>query len=177
MKWIKKYKLPAIEAIEYNSWPYLELEDLWQALHSLFNLAQSCRINLDLLEEIQNKPVIMWRLFYENEFKNVILKCNNSLTLESDKLSWKHLKVIINNKTCLEHFINIANVCINLEHWLSHFKTSNSIIILKPNKTSYNSPKMFRLIILLNMLGKLIEKIIDERLQFQSISKNFIYSY
>ena len=58
----------------------------------------------------------MWRLFYENEFKNVILKCNNSLTLESDKLSWKHLKVIINNKTCLEHFINIANVCINLGH-------------------------------------------------------------
>ena len=34
---------------------------------------------------------------------------------------------------------------------------------------------MFRPIILLNTLGKLIEKVIDERLQFQAISKNIIY--
>jgi len=117
----------------------------------------------------------MWRPFSENKFKNTILKYNNSLTPGSDKLSWRYLKVIINDKTCLEHFINITNICIDLGHWLSHFKTSNSIIILKPNKTFYDSLKMFRPIILLNTLGKLIKKVIGKRLQFQSISKNFIY--
>ena len=39
------------------------------------------------------------------------------------------------------------------------------------------SPKTFRPIILLNTLSKLIEKIIGEKLQFQSISRNFIHPY
>ena len=50
-----------------------------------------------------------------------------------------------------------------------------TIIIPKPNKALYNIPKMLR-IILLNILGKLIEKLIRERLQFQALSKNLIYS-
>jgi len=75
----------------------------------------------------------------------------------------------------LKNFINIANVCINLGYWLLHFKKSNSIIISKPNKALYSSSKIFRPITLSNMLGKLIEKVIGERLQFQLISKNFIY--
>ena len=51
----------------------------------------------------------------------------------------------------------------------------SSIIIPKPNKTSYNSLKIFRPIVLLNTLGRLIKKVISERLQFQSIFKNFIH--
>ena len=50
-----------------------------------------------------------------------------------------------------------------------------SIIIPKPNKESYDFPKDFRPIILLNTISKLIEKVIGERLQFQSISNKFIY--
>ena len=49
------------------------------------------------------------------------------------------------------------------------------IVIPKPNKSSYNSLKSFRPIVLLNTLGKLIEKVIGERLQFQVISNNFIH--
>ena len=66
-------------------------------------------------------------------------------------------------------------MCINLGHWLLHFKISSFIIIFKPNKASYDSSKMFRPIILLNTLDKLIMKVIGERLQFQLISKNFIH--
>ena len=50
-----------------------------------------------------------------------------------------------------------------------------SIIIPKPNKALYNSPKMFCLIVLLNTLKKLIEKVIEEILQYQSIIFNFVY--
>ena len=114
-------------------------------------------------------------LFSKKEFKSLIIKCNNPLTLGPDKLSWRHLKIIVNDSICLKSFINIANVCINLGHWPLHFKTSNSIIIPKPNKASYNSSKIFRSIILLNTLSKLIEKVIGKRIQFQSISKNFIH--
>jgi len=49
------------------------------------------------------------------------------------------------------------------------------VIISKPNKALYDSPKLFRLIVLLNMLGKLIEKVIGKRLQFLTATNNFIH--
>ena len=130
---------------------------------------------LIILNKISTRLTIIWISFSIEEFKSSITKYNNLSTLESNKLSWKHFKAIVKDSTCLNNFINIANVCINLEHWLLHFKMSSSIIISKPNKASYDFSKMFQPVILLNTLGKLIEKVISKRLQFQSISKNFIY--
>ena len=76
---------------------------------------------------------------------------------------------------CLRKNINIADVCFDLDYWPSYFKVSTFIIIPKPNKELYNSPKVFRPIVLLNTSGKLIEKVIGERLQFHLISNNFIH--
>ena len=52
---VKKYKLSAIEAIQYKGQPCLELDDLQQALHLLFNSAQYYQINMDLLEKLLSK--------------------------------------------------------------------------------------------------------------------------
>ena len=49
------------------------------------------------------------------------------------------------------------------------------IIRNKKVKKSYDSPKSFRPIVLLNTMGKLIKKIIGERLQFHTVSNNFIH--
>ena len=49
------------------------------------------------------------------------------------------------------------------------------IVIPKPNKKLYDSPKSFRPIVLLNIIGKLIKKIIGERLQFHIVSNDFIH--
>jgi len=49
------------------------------------------------------------------------------------------------------------------------------IIIPKPNKMSYDQAKAFCPIVLLNTLGKLIEKVIAERLQFTVVNNNFIH--
>ena len=93
-----------------------------------------------------------------------------------DKLSWRHLKSILNDKVCITRVIKIANMCINLEYWPNYFKLLSTVIIPKPNKLLYDLPKSFYLIILLNTLGKLIEKVIGERLQFHVVNNNFIHS-
>ena len=93
----------------------------------------------------------------------------------SDKMSWGHLKCIIKDKSCLKNIVYIANTCLELGHWPNHFKKSMMIVIPKPNKSFSNSLKSFRPIVLLNTLGKLIEKVIRERLQFQAILNNFIH--
>jgi len=49
----------------------------------------------------------------------------------------------------------VSDLYIDIDHWPSHFKISLSIIIPKPNKTSYNLLKDFEPILLLNMLVKL----------------------
>ena len=92
-----------------------------------------------------------------------------------DKLSWCYLKFIVKNNACLTNIINIADSCINLGYWPNYFKISTTIVILKPNKTSYDQPKAFHLIVLLNTLGKLIEKVVAKRLQFMVMSNKFIH--
>jgi len=105
----------------------------------------------------------------------MIEKYNNLLAPGPNKLMWSYIKSIIRNKDYISKFIDITNACIDLGHWLSHFKTSLTVVISKPNKTSFDSPKLYRSIVLLNTIGKLFEKIIGERLQFHMISNNFIH--
>jgi len=95
---------------------------------------------------------------------SAIAKYSNKLALSPDKLTWRHIGLIVKDMMCLKNIIDITNACFEVRHWPPHFKSSTTIIIPKPNKLSYNSPKSFRPIILLNTLGKLIEKVIGDRL-------------
>jgi len=94
----------------------------------------------------------------------MIKKCNNSLTSGLNKLSWRYLKRIVKNMACFNNFIDITNACIDIGHWPVHFKVLITIVISKPNKESYDSPKAYQPIVLLNTINKLFEKVIGKRL-------------
>ena len=138
-------------------------------------MAQDYQIDFEVLNKISNKCSSEWVLFSKEEFIRSIAKYNNLSTPGPNKLSWRYLKCIVKNNSCLKRIINIADMCFELGHWPSHFKISMSIIILKPNTELYDSPKSFRPIVFLNTLRKLIKKVIGNRLQFHSISNNFIH--
>ena len=144
-------------------------------LHNTFNTTLNCQVDLNIINEIENKPSQSWFSFSKNEFRLAISKCSNSLALGPDKLTWHHLKFITKDNSCLTNIVNIADACINLEHWLEYFKISSTIIIPKPNKPLYDQPKAFHPIVLLNTIGKLIKKVVADRLQFTVTSNNFIY--
>ena len=149
---------------------------MWNALHSMFNTALHYQVNVKILNEIPEKLASPWPSFSKKEFRIVIANCNNSSVPGPDKLLWSHLKIILKDDECLGIIIHIANACIKLEYSPSHFKRSMTVIIPKLNKKSYDSPKSFRPIVLLNTVGKLIEKVIGERLQFTMAANNFIHS-
>ena len=142
MNQVRKRNLLTIEVIKYNSL-CLEINNLWYNLYSIFNLAQDCHVNIDILKEFPDKALKEWPLFLREEFMKAITKCNNSFALEPDKLLQSHLKYIINNKVCLGKIISIANACFELGLQPTHFKSSITIIIPKPNKESYSSHKSF----------------------------------
>ena len=130
---------------------------------------------MDILDEIINKPTMPWLAFLKEEFRSALSSYNNSFAPGPDKLTWSHLKIILKDNECLDTIIHIANTCINLGYWPSYFKTSTTVVIPKPDKKSYDSPKLFRPIVLLNTVGKLIKKVIGKRLQFNMALNNFIY--
>jgi len=175
MNWVNKHKLPVIESIKYNNHQYIKIGDLWNALHSTFNTALHHQVDVDVLDELVDKPILPWPMFSKEEFRLALVNCNNSSAPDSDKLSWNHLKIILKDDDCLNFIVNIANACIEVEYWPSHFKRSTMVIIPKPNKKVYNSPKAFKPIVLLNTIGKLIEKVISEHLQFNVASNEFIH--
>jgi len=174
MNWVKKKNLPAIEAIYHEGQPCNNLEALWNALHSSYNSADNRAISTRFLDGINQCNDIDWPPFTGQEFKDAIAKCSNASSPGPDHITWRHLKLLILDKACLSKVVDIANACITIGYWPDQFKESTSVIILKPNKTSYNTPKLFRPIVLLNTMGKLIEKVISNRLQFHLLANGFL---
>ena len=87
MNWVKKHKLPAIEAIQFNGQSYTKLNDLWDALPNSFNSAQSCEVNFQLLDKIHGKEAKVWAPFSKEELINAIEKYNNLSAPSSNKLT------------------------------------------------------------------------------------------
>ena len=106
---------------------------------------------------------------------NDLDKYSTLFTLCLDYIFQNHFRKIVGNARYIDNIVNTVNSCIDLGYWSSHFKKSTSIIIPKPNKPLYDTPKTFCPIILLNILGKLIEKAISSKLQIYSIALNFVY--
>ena len=55
MNWVNKRKLPTIKAIKYNDQQCLNINDLWNALYSTFNIALHYQVDVEILDEIVNK--------------------------------------------------------------------------------------------------------------------------
>jgi len=174
MSWVRKKSLPAIESISYENRLCNTLPDLWNALHKSYNSAENRPVNTRLLNELPQADSLEWPPFSSQEFRDAIAKCSSSSTPGPDHILWRHLKAVISHNTCLEKLVHIANACITLEYWPSHFKSANSVVIPKPNKMLHNTPSSFRPIVLLNTTGKLIEKVVSNRLQFHMTANGFL---
>ena len=129
---------------------------------------------MSLFDEISSYRQVEWPPFSNAKISNTITKYSSLFTSDLDHISWNYLKKIVSNFKCIINIVNIANAYINLSYWTSHFKKSMSIIIPKPNKSLYNNSKIFCPIVLLNTLGKLIKKMISNRLKVHSVASNFL---
>jgi hypothetical protein len=72
-------------------------------------------------------------------------------------------KCIVRDSNTSRLFLWLANTCLQSGHWPAKFKASTTVVIPKPGKPLYDTPKAFRLIVLLNTLGKMFEKMLSNR--------------
>ena len=160
MSWAKQRKLPAVEAIRFQGQPCNDLPDLWRVLHQSYNAAANCSVDLSVLDEVPSQATRSWVPFSLLEMQEALKACSNVSAPGPDHITWWYLKVILANNTCAIGIFSLANACLSLHHWPRYFKELVSIIIPKLGKPAYDTSKAFRPIVLLNTLGKLIEKII-----------------
>jgi len=133
---------------------------LWHALHSFYNAAANRLVELSILDDIPCLAPRPWVSFSVLEISEALKACSNVSAPGPDHITWHYLKSILADDICASGILSLANSCITLRHWSRHFKELVSIIIPKPGKPAYDTPKAFQPIVLLNTLGKLIEKMI-----------------
>jgi hypothetical protein len=59
----------------------------------------------------------------------------------------------------------LANICLTLQYFLAFLKTSRTIVLRKPGKSSYEVPSAWRPIALLKTIGKVVEKLVAKRIR------------
>ena len=98
--------------------------------------------------------------FATQEVLDAIALTGNNLAPGPDGISWELLKRAFQVQGAPEGICHLFNCIRSSGCWPTWFKQSLCVIIPKLNKVSYNVPKAFRPISLLNTVGKLLTKVI-----------------
>jgi hypothetical protein len=59
----------------------------------------------------------------------------------------------------------LADTCLKLKHYPAFLKSSRTIVLHKPRKSSYKSLSAWHLIVLLKTIGKVVEKLLVRRIK------------
>ena len=78
MSWVKQCKLPAVEAIRYQGSPCNTLPNLWNALHSSYNAAANCPVQLSALDDVPCLVPRPWVPFSVLEMMEALKACSNA---------------------------------------------------------------------------------------------------
>jgi len=143
-----------------------------RALDSTYNAANGRPVDLSVLDAVPSLPMREWKAFSMLELTQALHACSSTSALGPDHVTWGMLKHLAANPCIARLFLGIAEACIQVGHWPAHFKESLSVIIPKLGKVPYSTPKLFRPIVLLNMLGKLVEKMLSCCMQFDGVHHN-----
>lgn len=107
-----------------------------------------------------------------SELINTINSFSNQKAPGFDGLTPDIVKSIINSN--IDLFTEIYNKCYTMEYFPVIWKKSIIKILKKPNKDDYSKPNAYRPIGLLPVFGKILEKIIYNRLNFDLEKKRLI---
>ena len=179
VRWTRPRPPPPYSTIEINGQAPKDVDELFQIMHNQFSQAVMRSPTEDdvksLLEPLHPLPERSFPDFSCQEIQDAIALTGNGSAPGPDRITWELLKTAFQVDGAPEGLCHLFNRIKLNGVWPSWFKQSTCVIIPKPNKPRYNSPKAFRPISLLNTLGKLLTKIIAARMQFDCLKYDILH--
>ena len=176
VRWTRSRPPPKFSTILNNGEPIPDVETLFDTMHDHFSKsAATDHISWSAIDDIPQQPVRSFPLISLKEIWDALRPTKNNSAPGPDHVTWRHLKLAMalpETDAALARLFN--NVC-REGTWPTHFKDSTSVIIPKPNKPDYTVPKAYHPIALLNTLGKLLTKILANRLQHDAAEYGLLH--
>ena len=162
--WTHPRAPPPYSTIQVNGVPPSGIEDLFDIMHDQFSKAAKHSPSEEDAQELLNglspMPTREFPPFATQEVLDAITLTGNNSAPGPDGISWELLKRAFQVQGAPEGVCHLFNRIRSSGYWPTWFKQSLCVIIPKLNKVSYNVPKAFRPISLLNTVGKLLTKVI-----------------
>ena len=175
VRWTKPRPPPKYSTILNHGQPIQSMPELFATMHSHFSSALDNSVDDAFIDNIPQEPTRDWPPISVAEIRDMLWMTSNCSAPGPDNISWHHLKAIMDLENVDQAICIMFNNICNSGVWPRWFKESVSVIIPKPKKTDYTLPKSYRPIALLNTLGKLLTKIIANRLQFDAAAYSLLH--
>ncbi|KAF8644267.1 hypothetical protein AX14_009444 [Amanita brunnescens Koide BX004] len=166
VRWTKPRPPPKFSTILRDGQPIPDVETLFDTMHAHFSTSAAAEhVSWKAIDEIPQHPERSFPLISLKELWDALRPTTNSSAPGPDHVTWRHLKLALSIPDTDAALVRLFNNVCREGTWPLHFKDSYSVIIPKPNKPDYTIPKAYRPIALLNTIGKLLTKILANRLQ------------
>lgn len=169
VQWTKPRRLDAAATIVApDGTPAQTTAALRDVFQHQFTPSDAAPVDLRFLDEFPQHAERDFPKFSPTEFHECLQGTSNSSAPGPDHLSWFWLKQLTKRHPgIVGALLALFDACIKFEIHPTVFKWSVTVVIPKPNKPDYSRAKAYRPIVLLNCLGKLLEKMIAKRMQFE----------
>ncbi|KAF8697547.1 hypothetical protein AX14_001349 [Amanita brunnescens Koide BX004] len=176
VRWTKPRPPPKYSTILKDGRPIPNIEALFDTMHNHFsNSPAADNISWEAIGNIPQCPVRSFPPISLKEIWDALRPTTNSSAPGPDHVTWRHVKLALSFPETDAALLRIFNLICESGTWPTHFKNSISVIIPKPNKPDYSIPKAYRPIALLNTLGKLLTKILANRLQHDAAEHGLLH--
>ena len=179
VRWTRPRPPPPYSTIEVNGSAPNDVQELFGIMHEQFSKAAALSPSEDdvwsTLSQLDPMPARDFPRFSEQELRDALGLTGSNSAPGPDRITWEILKTALEVNRAVKGLCHLFNRIRATGTWPSWFKASTCVIIPKPNKLKYNVPKAFRPISLLNMIGKLLTKVVATRMQFNCLKFEILH--
>ncbi|KAF8673505.1 hypothetical protein AX14_005365 [Amanita brunnescens Koide BX004] len=176
VRWTKLRPPPKYSTIRRDGQAIEDVATLFDVMHSHFSTSPAENdISWEAINAIPEHEVRSFPPISQKEIWDALRPTSNSSAPGPDHVTWRHIKLALSFPDTDVALAALFNKVCFTGTWPSHFKESISVIIPKPNKPDYSIPKAYRPIALLNTLGKLLTKILANRLQHDAAQYGILH--
>ena len=108
------------------------------------------------------------------EIQDAIFKNGSNTAPGHSQITYRVLKWAWTSPTGQKHLTDLMQKCLRNGYHPKSWRKAIAIALRKPNKPDYSNPRAYRLITLLECLGKVLERIVARRLTFLAGEHNLI---